>query len=849
MQRYRTNGPNDDVELEDSDSGFVGVDSYNVPENLPPGICQAAVNLDFSDEDAGTRGGFVCLPQLGSVFLTGSWTARFAAAANNWRGIVYGGGQFVAVSDSGAGNRVQTSPDGITWTIRASAADNAWTSVAYGNGLFVAVSSDGSQRVMTSPDGIVWTSQFAATALQWVSVVFGNGLFVAVAYDTVTNAAMTSPDGINWTARTTPVSYWTSVTYGNGLFVAVGQSVSTDSVMTSPDGVNWTMRVAGAARNWNSVAYGNGGYTAIAGGGVSLPDTMHSNDGITWTASNSGALNNWSAIAFGGTVFVAFTGSSTTYIASRDGINWTSGTSAETGTNAVAYGNGTFATAGLAIAGPFAFVQSATVVFVFASGIYSDPNDPGSQWLMLVQAQRVTFNAFGRTTRTVAIVAGQTVSEMSTVVQCNNLVYIFRGPDETPLYWTGDWSTEFVLAPTPTPAAGFEIIPNSNQATYYQNRLWVPNDKDYVSASDVLDFTRFDQLANEFNINTGDSDFLVTTFPFGTTTLVVFKHKSVIALTAVDGALTDVVATEITRQVGAIGINSVCSVGSDLVYVSDRNVNLLSLTSTSNALQHKTLPLSTKIKLIMQRVNWQAASKISMAYWDNKLYVALPLDNSPTCNTVCVYNFITEQWFGEWNFSDGLAIQIQGWAVVTYLGATRLHCVTEDGRIFVTGEGQQDISGASVSEIETSITTRAYRFDNNSHVARRMYADLETNRPNFSVTAYTDGASESNEILTNQTYSRAKSWIFGDSPYNLTNSSDDYNRAFRQDYSSTPADNVQPQSGFLPEMVQAFRFPIITRRKGRLSWIRVDNLSGFISIKGIGVSARAGDRTSLVQIA
>ena len=52
---------------------------------------------------------------------------------------------------SGAGNRVMTSPDGITWTARTSAADNGWYGVTYGDGLFVAVSNSGtSNRVMTS---------------------------------------------------------------------------------------------------------------------------------------------------------------------------------------------------------------------------------------------------------------------------------------------------------------------------------------------------------------------------------------------------------------------------------------------------------------------------------------------------------------------------------------------------------------------------------------------------------------------------------------------------------------------------------------------------------------------------
>ena len=46
---------------------------------------------------------------------------------------------------------------GDTWT---PAADNNWDSVTFGNGLFVAVSYYGTgDRVMTSPDGITWTSR------------------------------------------------------------------------------------------------------------------------------------------------------------------------------------------------------------------------------------------------------------------------------------------------------------------------------------------------------------------------------------------------------------------------------------------------------------------------------------------------------------------------------------------------------------------------------------------------------------------------------------------------------------------------------------------------------------------
>ena len=40
-----------------------------------------------------------------------------------------------AVSNSGSGNRVMTSPDGVNWTSRSSAADNSWFSVCWAQGL------------------------------------------------------------------------------------------------------------------------------------------------------------------------------------------------------------------------------------------------------------------------------------------------------------------------------------------------------------------------------------------------------------------------------------------------------------------------------------------------------------------------------------------------------------------------------------------------------------------------------------------------------------------------------------------------------------------------------------------
>ena len=865
MDRYRQYGVLDEPPISDGDVGFLGVNEWDTAANLEPGQVQAAVNIDFTAQTAATRGGFVCLPALGASSFNNStaWTQRTISTTAYWMSATYADGRFVAMRGQGnaGSNDVLLSADGITWSAVSSGIAQDFRAIAYGNGLYVAVGLAGANHIATSPSGSAWTARTSPdSTYNLLGVAYGNGVFVAVGYKPAgSDDIFTSPDGVTWTKRSTGLNAggfgWNGVIYGGGQFVAVRNSGfgTAGQSMVSSDGITWTNggSIAGA---WCAVAYGSGMYVMVASNG----GVASSTNGTTWTSRTPiSAGLAWNAVVFGNNQFVAVnsTGTAATAImTSPNGTTWSAATAPNTlAWYGLAYGNGTFvatsAFSGSSFMTKSYYTTANTAGAVLASGIYSDPNDPGSRWIMLVGTNTVGFYAFGKTSRSVAIDSTYTVTQQSTVVQCNNQVYLFRGATVPPLYWDGNWAGQFTLAPTANPMpAGFSGAPYSNQATYYQNRLWVIDGKDTVAASDVLDFTAFDQIAESFNVNTGSSDYLVTTYPFGDRTLIVFKNNSILALNSVSGALTAVTCTEITRTVGCVGINAVTTVGPDLCYVSGRNINLLSLTSTDNSVQHKTLPLSRNIRKLFQRVNWQYGYKISISFWNNKLFVALPLDGSTVCNAVTVYNFVTEQWYGEWAFSSAISMNIQGWVIATYLGEDRLHCITEDGRIFVTDEGFYDISGSTLADISTSVTTRAYRMNNDNRVNRRMWMDLATNRPNFSVTAYADGVGESSTILSNQTYSRSASWIFSDSTYSLTNSGDNYNRQGRKDYAGLCAESIQCQSGFLPEALQEYRLPLITRRKGRLCWFKVDNTQGKLVLNGIGAEARPGDRGNLIQV-
>jgi len=866
MDRYRSYGEKDDRPKEVGDGAFIGVDEYNAAENIRPGNVQKAVNHDFAAQDANTRGGFVCLPELGSQNFGNKWQLAASVPTGDTRSVAFGNDLFVAVGSEYVAPstfyKILYSSDGNTWTaIDITSLEFDPRKITFGNGRFVVSGQPygtGTASFIWSDDGKTWTKSVTNTTAYraFELIAYGAGRFVAATtFPDIPDrsyTAVSTDNGVTWTvtAQAIGTRFSNGISFANSRFVTTSAS-QYGYLVQSADGVTWVQQDVGAGLyTWGGVAFGNGVYSVVGEVlGTSQFTTATSPDFATWTyhLQNTDPVRN---VIFHCGVFVGFSlqGRIATSI---NGSSYLQSDSAYELFSAVGVKDMACSTQDRFVAvlggnsNTLAYSDNVSTV-CFATGLYSDPFEKDRPWMMVVANSEVGFFAFGKASKTVSLGAYR-VTEQSTIVQANNYVYLFRGDDATPLRWDGAWDNAFELVPNTTLPSSFSSIPNSNQATFYQNRLWVRDGKDSIAASDVLAFTDFDPQANEFNLNTGNSDYIVTTFPFGTNSLVVFKNKSILVLNNVEGSLLDVTSTEVTRQVGAIGINAVTSIGPDLAYVSYGNINLLTLTSTNNALQHKTLPLSARIRKIMNRVNWEVGYKISLGYWSNKLYVALPLDNSEFCNAVVVYNFITEQWFGEWNFSPDLNMCIQGWQVTDYLGLQRLHAITEDGRIFVTDEGQNDISGTTVSEISTELVTRAYVVEEGNHFQRRIYLDLATNRPKFSCAAYTEGASEESVLVTDQTYSRSESWKWADSAYDLTNANDDYNRAYRKDYSTGPA-SVQTGSGFEPEMLQELRLPLLVRRQGRLSWIKVTNTQGFISVMSLAFETRPGQRANFVQV-
>ncbi len=278
-----------------------------------------------------------------SIESISTWINRTSANNNNWSSICYSFDKnlFVAVSNTGSGNRVMTSSDSITWTSRTSSSDNNWTSICYSQelGLFVAVSNSGTgNRVMTSSDAITWTSRTSAVDNNWTSVCWSTdlGLFVAVANSGTSNRIMTSSNGTNWELRSNPIDNdWTSICWSSDLemFVAVASSGTGDRVMTSSDSITWSSQTSAVDNNWTSICWSLelGLFVAVANTGTG-DRVMTSPDGITWTSRTSASDNNWSSICWApeinSFIAVATSGTGDRIMTSSNGINWINRTSA-----------------------------------------------------------------------------------------------------------------------------------------------------------------------------------------------------------------------------------------------------------------------------------------------------------------------------------------------------------------------------------------------------------------------------------------------------------------------------------------------------------------------------------------
>ena len=287
---------------------------------------------------------------------------------------------------------------------------------------------------------------------------------------------------------------------------------------------------------------------------------------------------------------------------------------------------------------------------------------------------------------------------------------------------------------------GFSYMPAPPWATYFQRRLWVPfwyeskgtlltpsypdrGVRDEILASDILDSNTYDQVLNQFRIGGGTADFTVAMHGFYDDSLVVFNRNSIHLVKGTQGSLDDTVVKELTNEVGCLARKSVVIQGNTLIFLSDNGVYGLEFLNDYN-LRGTREPMSKKIQPYIDRINKEKASGAVAAYFDNRYYLAVPLNSSINTNdatlgnnALLVFNFLNGAWESVDTYGNS-GFLIQNLIVGSAGERSALYAISQNGGV------HQIDSGEANSDI-ISVNNEIQSFPVSSYVSTRGY-DLNT---------------------------------------------------------------------------------------------------------------------------
>jgi hypothetical protein len=262
-----------------------------------------------------------------------------------------------------------------------------------------------------------------------------------------------------------------------------------------------------------------------------------------------------------------------------------------------------------------------------------------------------------------------------------------------PLWWDGS-TAEFQTAASGVPAEGvtFKTLRSTGWASYIGNRLWIPDGRDAVAISDVLDPDLFDPFFQSFRANQGSNDYLVAIHPWVEGQALVFMRNSIWLANLTDSAnatgdqftVDSAVSrlTLLTDEIGCVARRSIVTAGQFVFFLSDAGVYRLD-TQLDLKLRANTQPLSDPIADQLDEINTEYAYNSVGKWWNNRYYLAVPIGpDAESNNTLFLWNALNSQWESRDSYSFGLDELL----IAGYDSQRRLYCASRTGSLFLLDE-------------------------------------------------------------------------------------------------------------------------------------------------------------------
>lgn len=281
-----------------------------------------------------------------------------------------------------------------------------------------------------------------------------------------------------------------------------------------------------------------------------------------------------------------------------------------------------------------------------------------------------------------------------------------------PIKWDGvNYSNAGVSAvPQITISGASANPPPGDFGIYHQGRLLIDYRKDRIALSDIYDTTTFDLTLNNFRVNTGANDEIISFLPWINDGFLVLQKRSIYLGYMDNSVLTPGSAPGVNSyvrllsdQIGCLAKDSAVLAGQQVFFLSQRGVHVmtpqLDLTLVGN-----TLPMSEPIADIIETINFNYADKAVAAFHDNRYWLAVPTGLNTRNDTLLVYNILNEAWESVDKFPPGLFVDHL--LVVPYANQRRLVFMTKEGGMYVHEEqtsGDDIYSSAPLPQLPATL--------------------------------------------------------------------------------------------------------------------------------------------------
>lgn len=263
---------------------------------------------------------------------------------------------------------------------------------------------------------------------------------------------------------------------------------------------------------------------------------------------------------------------------------------------------------------------------------------------------------------------------------------------KSPLVWDG--ATTISVVPQGVSTPGAENMPPADFGLYFKNRLVVKLARDRIAASDYLDYNTWDLDFAQFVINLGANDYIIGFQPWQEDKFIIFQRNSLYYAYIDPNGYTpgaapggDSIIQSLTSEFGCSARKSIVNAGEYIFFLSDNGVYLLN-PSLDLKLLGNTTPLSDPISNIMARINANAVSAAVGKVFNNRYYLAVPLDGATRNNAVLVYSLLNKAWESVDTFPTGM--YVDNMVIALYGNSKRLYFVNLENGIFLSEELNAD---------------------------------------------------------------------------------------------------------------------------------------------------------------